>query len=266
MNLDEPSPAARALARSYIDRTIRRMQGRQGPGELNQPPHVEAVRTSVDRLADTYTEDYAPGNPPAPRAAPGGDTCAAQPINPPLHDHFKSDSVSHYLTTNLETDQGVGERYDGCRDVVQMEARIVIEKKRLEALRQTRRQLDRRNTQTHRESRQHGRAFNHTQHLPQRSHARDNAARAARSAALAQSLERERSLLAKARQRGTVAATASLVTTSGLAGTASNYAADRIERSAPASRTHSELSRMLDEQRAALAADRAKRKTEQSAL
>ena len=31
----------------------------------------------------------------------------------------------------------------------------------------------------------------------------------------------------KARQRGTVAATASLVTTSGLAGTASNYAADR---------------------------------------
>lgn len=276
----EPSAHSRALARSFIERTIRRMQGQPDatPAALCTSPHKEAARASVDKFSNTFDAQLSADNASTRHLhSPTVDVkfdvriASSNGFDTPFHNGEHSDSVSHYLQNKLEVDQGVGERYEAPTEITEMQRRIDLEQKRLDALRQTRKQVDERSSAAARESRQAARSFNHRHGLGlhQSAISREVTTRSGRSEALQETLERERMLLAKARDS---AATSSLLASNYRSGTRhsqdgtmamSNQAPlfDRDPRQSwkKSKASQSEIAKLLEEQRAMLAKEKATR-------
>lgn len=249
MNFVEPSSEARALARGYINRTLLRFGGRGGPAKVQPPrsPAQKAERDAVDAYAETFSRPGTTGS-----VADAGKHSFGNPVVE------VPNTMSDYLQNRLEVDQGVGETAEPSATLEDMQHRIELEKARLEALRETRRQVDQRNQTAARTQRQAARLFNTAHNLHQRSVPRENATRTARSTALSAMLERERLLLKKAREEGRNSATSRTEHTGAIGMVSAAIVAPPISRRTRSTRkSPTEIARMLEEQRAMLAKERA---------
>lgn len=260
MNIySEPSVESRALARNYINKTLYK---HSGPVRAQKAlPASNNVATSPSRaLLDQYarTFDEAHHLPTTPSSSRPNYNRVVQnsrdTVTPPFHDHPDSDSVSHYLTTKLEADQGVGERYESTSEIADIQRRIELEEARLKALRETRLQVDERTKQTERASRRSTREHSIKQHSNSRNSSSTHRIRSVSQ--LSASLERERQLLAKTRRESAHKTSISLSSLGASGSVSSSISGRRVS-----GRNTADVAKLLEEERAMLKKEREDRLT-----
>lgn len=258
MNIySEPSVESRALARNYINKTLYKLGGPvQAQKALPASNNVAtSPRALLDQYARTFDEAHLPTTPSSSR--PNYNRIvqnSRDAVTPPFHDHPDSDSVSHYLTTKLEADQGVGERYESTSEIAEIQRRIELEEARLKALRETRLQVDERTKQTERASRRSTREHSIRYHSNSRNSSSTHRIRSASQ--LSASLERERQLLAKNRRES-----AHKTSTSSSSLSASGSVSSSISGRRVSGRNTADVAKLLEEQRAMLKKEREDRLT-----